>query len=111
MSEYDSKEEALEALLERVYWIMEELYQSGFDTVHDSTLEELEQMQRLVGQYGMKYLAELLKQLFEGIGMRRHRIVNEAGDQMGSVYTRINEYLYLGIEKIAYDRGKEYYLP
>lgn len=109
MSGYDSKEEALEALLEQVYLIMEELYQSGFDTVHDSTLEELKQVQKLVLQYGMGYLGELLGELLEGIGMRRHRIRRGDSDEMGWVYTRVNEYLYLGMEKIGYDRGKRYY--
>lgn len=109
MSGYDSKEEALEALLERVFFIMEELYQSGFDTAHESTLKELEQVQGLVGQYGMVFLAGLLGELLEGIGMRRHRIGCGDGDGMGGVYTRISEYLYLGMEKIGYDRGVSYY--
>lgn len=109
MNGYDSKEEALEALLERVFLIMEELYQSGFDTVHDSTLAELGKVQELVGQYGMGYLAGLLGELLEGVGMRRHRIGGGTADEMGKVYTQISEYLYLGMEKIGYDRGMEYY--
>ena len=109
MNGYDSKEEVLEVLLERVYWIMEELYQSGFDTVHDSTLEEMGQDQELDGQYGMSGLAELLKQILDGVGMRRHRIAGKEEDRMGEIYTRVNEYLYLGMEKIAYDRGWGYY--
>ena len=109
MTGYDSKEEALEALFEQVYLIMEELYQSGFDTAHDSTLKELEQIQKLTLQYGMGYLAGLLGKLLEGVGMRRHRIKGEASDEMGGIYTQVNEYLYLGIEKIGYDRGYRYY--
>lgn len=108
MNGYDSKEEVLEALLERVFLIMEDLYQSGFDTVHDSTLEELEKMKELTGQYGMEYLSGLIKELFEGLSMRRHRMQIQ-GDRMAEIYTRINEYLYLCEEKIAYDRGREYY--
>lgn len=108
MNGYDSKEEALEALLEQVYLIMEELYQSGFDTVHDSTLEELKKIRELCIQYGMEYLSKLLGELFDGVGMRRHQIGSVA-DEMGKVYTRISEYLYLGMEKIAYDRGINYY--
>lgn len=108
MSGYDSKEEALEALLGRISQIMEDLYQSGFDTVHDSTLEELKKTGELAGQYGMQYLAELMGELSAGISMRRHQMKGQE-DGMAGVYIRMNEYLYLCKEKIAYDRGREYY--
>lgn len=109
MSEYDSKEEAVGALLEQVDRIIEELYQSGFDTIHDSTLEELEKVCRLTKQYGMEYLFDLLGELFKGVSMRRHRIGKRAEDGMGGVYTKISEYLYLGMEQVEYDRGYQYY--
>lgn len=108
MNGYDSKEEVLGALLERVSLIMEDLYQSGFDTVHDSTLDELKKMKELTGQYGMEYLSSLMKELFDGLFMRRHQMKVEEGGMAG-IYTRINEYLYLCEEKIAYDRGRRYY--
>jgi len=108
MNGYDSKEEAVEALLERISQILEDLYQSGFDTVHDSTLEELKKTEELVRQYGMVYLAELLGELFQGLSMRRHQIKIQEGGIAG-IYTQINEYLYLCEEKVVYDRGWEYY--
>ena len=55
-----SKEEKLEMLLADVENLLEELFQSGFDTVHDSTLEAMENMTNLTEQYGMAYLSELL---------------------------------------------------
>ena len=77
---------------------------------HEEELEqELGKAQELVGQYGMSGLAELLKQILDGVGMRRHRIAGKEEDRMGEIYTRVNEYLYLGMEKIAYDRGWGYY--
>ena len=109
MSGYDSKEEAVKTLLEQIERIMEEFCQSGFDTIHDSTLEELKKDCQLTKQYGMEYLSELLKELFEGVSMRRHRIGKRAEDGMGGVYTKINEYLYLGMERVEYDQIRRYY--
>lgn len=43
------KEEALAGLLDEAGGVLEELYQSGFDRVHDSTLEALERMAKLTG--------------------------------------------------------------
>lgn len=36
-----SREEAIQQLLYDVESLIEDLYQSGFDTVHDSTLKEI----------------------------------------------------------------------
>ena len=68
------KEEALAGLLDEAGGVLEELYQSGFDRVHDSTLEALERMAKLTGEYGMEYLSGMLCQLTKGLAMRRHRM-------------------------------------
>lgn len=103
-----SKEEVLEQLLEEVGNLLEELCQSGFDTVHDSTLEALGNMAGLTAQYGMAYLSGLLGELAEGLSMRRHRL-EQGDDGLTGVYARLNEYLYLCEEKTVYDRGRAYY--
>lgn len=103
-----SKEEVLGALLEDMMSLLEDLLQSGFDTVHDSTLEELQKMEELTKQYGMTYLSDLLQKLIEGLNNRRHQITRQE-DNLVEVYTTLNEYLYLCLEKTAYDKGRNYY--
>ncbi len=106
--ELTSRHEAMEQLTEEVLGLMEDLYQSGFDTVHDSTLQGMEKMAAKTGQYGMQYLSELLRQLAEEISESRHRMKQKT-EQMAELYTKINEYLYICRQKTAYDRGLEYY--
>lgn len=103
-----SKEEVLGRLVEDVWALLEELCQSGFDAVHDSTLEGIREMAQLSGQFGMEYLGVLLGELAEGLDMRRHRLGRKR-DGLAGVYARLNEYLYLCEEKVIYDDGWKYY--
>lgn len=104
-----SKEEVLGAHIEDVRGLLEDILQSGFDTVHDNTLEELQKMTQMSKQYGMTYLSELLQKLTDGLSNRRHQITHKE-DNLAQVYTTLNEYLYLCLEKTAYDRGRSYYV-
>ncbi|GFI44938.1 hypothetical protein IMSAGC019_00247 [Lachnospiraceae bacterium] len=102
------KEEALETLLEDVGSLVEELCQSGFDTLHDSTLETLEELAKVTGQYQMGYLSHRLGELSQGLLMRRHQL-GQPQDAVAETYVGIIEYLYLCREKIALDRARGYY--
>ena len=104
-----SKEEAVESLLADMEIMMEELFQSGFHTVHNSTMEALQEITKRTAQYGMAYLSNLLETFCEGLAMRRHKIVKEA-DGLAELYVKLNEYLYWGRQQIAYDRGRNLYL-
>lgn len=103
------KEEALEAVLSDAANLLEDLYQSGFDTVHDSTLEALNKMTGRASSYGMELLSDLLSQLANGLAMRRHRMDKEA-DSLTHVYTMLNQYMELCREKIERDKGIRYYV-
>lgn len=109
MGMYD-KEEALEQLMSDVENLLEDLYQSGFDTVHDSTLKALNDMTRRTAAYGMELLSELLTQLTDGLTMRRHQLKKQEDCLLG-VYAQIDWYVGLCREKIERDKGRCYYLP
>ena len=98
----------IEDLAGEIRSLMEELYQSGFAAVHDSTLEELQKTANLSAQYGMQYLSELLGALSGKIEANRHRMRQEIAP-LAELYTKIDEYLYICIQKTAYDRGESYY--
>ncbi len=100
--------DALHQVLADAGSLLEELYQSGLDTVHDSTLEGLSRMGKLVGQYGLSKLAKMLARLADGAAMRRHRLERKEDDLMG-VYASACEYLYLCRKKVEIDKGWEYY--
>ena len=65
--EHKSKYEVIDELTAEVLGLMEDLYQSGFDTVHDATLRDMKRAAELAGQYGCFGLAELLSGLYDGI--------------------------------------------
>ena len=108
MEENRSKYEAVEELAGGVLKLMEELYQSGFDTVHDSTLRDLQRAAERTGRCGMQHLSKLLSELSDEISAGRHQMEADT-ERMASVYTGICEYLYLCTQKSAYDRGLDYY--
>lgn len=103
-----TKYEAVGDIAERILALMTELCQSGFDTVHDSTLQEMGKAARTVERYGMKHLSGLLRELTDGISAGRHQMTKQTARVM-EIYTEINEYLYLCRQKIAYDQGMEQY--
>lgn len=113
MDEYRSKYEAIEDILDEIMKQLEDLYQSGFDTVHDSTLKDLTKAGELTEQYGMQYLSELLGRLVNEIAAGRHQTeemhATEKKTVVAELYTSLNEYLYLSRQKAAYDRGMHYY--
>lgn len=102
------KFDALSQVLSDAGSLLEELYQSGLDTVHDSTLDGLSRMKKLAGQYGLSKLAEMFAGLSNGAAMRRHRMEKKQ-DDLTKTYAKACEYLYLCREKVEIDRGGEYY--
>ena len=105
-----SKEDALHQLLSDLLNLVEDLYQSGFDTVHDSTLKALDAMAETTAAYGMAFLSELLVQLADGLKMRRHQIQAQGTqDGLAGIYTRLSQYIELCMDKIELDKGIGYY--
>lgn len=116
------KEDYFEEFFTDIGSVLEDLAQSGFHTVHDSTLEELKEKGETAAQYGMRHLSGLLISLQEELSANRHKIRHtDAGEQnadseeradsrCAEYYTELIRYVNLGREKTAYDRGKNYYL-
>lgn len=107
-----NREDYFEEFFTEIDSILEDLCQSGFHTVHDSTLQELEEKADTAAQCGMKHLSELLGGLRKELFNNRHRIsAAKSADSLSSKYfTKLIEYTKLGMEKTAYDRGKNYYI-
>lgn len=116
------KEDYFEEFFTDISSVLEDLAQSGFHTVHDSTLQELKEKGETAAQCGMKHLSELFLSLQEELSKNRHTFRSEdstgenasPGESPDSLsakyYTELIKYISLGKEKTAYDRGKNYYL-
>ncbi len=98
----------MEDMAAEILSLMADLCQSGFSTVHDSTLKSLQKSATLTAQYGMEYLSGLLAALEENLAANRHRMQQENGHLAG-IYTEISEYLYLMKQKNEHSRGEDYY--
>lgn len=103
-----SKYEVIEEISGEILELVTDFYQSGFETVHDSTLRETLKYAKSVAQYGMQYLSDLLSGLAKEAEQNCHRMEKDLS-AMAGLYTDINEYLYLCRQKLAYDRGEHYY--
>ncbi len=107
-----SKEDFFEEFFSDINSILEDLCQSGFHTVHDSTLRELEEKGKDAAEYGMQHLSRLLLALQKELSESRHRVSADKNKYFlcAEYYTELAAYVERGREKTAYDRGKNYYL-
>ncbi len=103
-----TKYEVAEDIAKEILLLMEDLCQSGFDTVHESTWKDMQKAARLTEQYGMKYLSKLLGGLAGEAEAGRHRMERRIGPMAG-LYADVIEYLHFAAQKAAYDRGADYY--
>lgn len=129
------KEDFFEDFLMDISSVLEDLCESGFRTVHDSTLQELKEKGETAANYGMQYLSELLLSLQEELSASRHKFYHSDSDALSyenksasansqdaflykenlfarpaKYYAELINYIELGREKTAYDKGKAYYL-
>ncbi len=104
MDQYD----AVDKVYDMVCKQLEDICQSGFDTVQEDTLKQLHNLVQLVQQYGMDYLSELLEKLYQSIAPRRHQFEQK---EEGTVlmFALLNQYLYVCRQQIEYDRAAAYY--
>ncbi len=107
----ENKEVYFEELFADISSVLEDLCQSGFHTVHDSTLEELREKGETAARCGMQYLSGLLLALQGELFQNRHKISRDKNTDSicAEYYTELVESIELGREKTAYDKGKNYY--
>lgn len=107
-----SKEDYFEEFFADISSILEDICQSGFHTVHDSTLQVLKEKGESAAWYGMRHLSELLNGLREELSKNRHRIsaAKNADSLSAKYYTELIRYMEHGMKKTAYDRARNYYL-
>ena len=107
----ENKEDYFEEFFSDISLVLEDLCQSGFYTVHDSTLQELKEKGEFAAQCGMRHLSMLLLALQKELSQSRHKISDKKADHLSAkYYAELIRYIDLGKEKTAYDKGKNYYL-
>lgn len=98
--------EEIRTFLKQVTDILGDLFQSGFLTVHDSTLREMEAAVSRGRQYGMETLASMLAQLLEGLRQQRHQMMQEDRG-LYAVYRTLNQYVFLCTKRLEIDQAEQ----
>lgn len=98
--------EEIRTFLKQVTDILGDLFQSGFLTVHDSTLREMEAAVSRGRQYGMETLASMLEQLLEGLRQQRHQMMQEDRG-LYAVYGTLNQYVFLCTKRLETDQAEQ----
>ncbi len=96
--------EAVRAFSDRITGVLSDLFQSGFLTVHDSTLEELDAAVSRAGQYGMEMLSAMLAELGDGLKRQRHQM-NVRNRELFDLYGKLNQYVYLCGKRLEIDQA------
>ena len=99
--------EAVEVIREfsdRITGVLADLFQSGFLTVHDSTLEELDAAVSRAEQYGMEALSAMLAELSAELKQQRHQVHGQSR-KLYDVYGKLNQYLYLCRKRLEVDQA------
>lgn len=102
--------EQIYSLLAEISQQIEDLYQSGFDAIHDSTLAMLRQWAERAEESGLAFLGTQLGKLCREIEVCRHSLHPVHGEELG-IYVKIVEYLWLARRKTEFDLAEAYYVP
>lgn len=97
--------EVIEMIREFTHWItgvLADLFQSGFMTVHDSTLGELEAAVSRAEQYGMEALSAMLTELLAELKQQRHQVHGQSRN-LYDVYGKLNQYLFVCVKRLEVD--------
>ena len=96
--------EVIREFSDRITGILADLFQSGFLTVHDSTLEELDAAVSRAEQYGMEALSAMLAELLAELKQQRHQVHGQSRN-LYDVYGKLNQYLYLCMKRLEVDQA------
>ncbi len=94
--------QALQAYLEEVSWLLQEIYQVGGSTVQESTLEAMGHAKKQGAEYGMTALSDWLRLLGEQLSRSRHRLRQQPAETM-DLFCRLWQYVQLCRRRAAYD--------
>lgn len=102
------KYEVMENMRNQAVQLLTELFQSGFDTVHDSTLEEMQKFSVQVKQHGLHYLSGQTEELVNQLNSQRHQMKHQY-EKQAELFETIIQYLFFFREELEKDRaGKAY---
>lgn len=97
-SEYDS----LLELISDIGREIDDVFQSGFATVHESSVARIRSLSKVSESYGLHTAAQMLQTFSELIDIRRHSINFDDGKIM-EVMCKINRYLEICERQIKYE--------
>lgn len=96
--------EMIREFTDRITGVLADLFQSGFLTVHDSTLKELDAAASRAEQYGMETLSAMLAELLAELKQQRHQVHGQSRN-LYDVYGKLNQYLFVCVKRLEVDQA------
>lgn len=87
-----NKYEELLELINRIQENLVDLFSSGFNAVHDSTLNELKKLSSLCESFGLSFGNESLEKIYEKLMSKRH-VFEFNYSECVEEYCKLNEYV------------------
>ena len=100
--------QAVEELLDAVEDSLMELFESGFSTIYESTLNGIRECEKQAEQIGLAVLSEKLSGLVFLLEQSRHQMKRETGEML-EFYGQIYQYITICREKTQLDTALCYY--
>lgn len=100
--------EAVEEILDEAMALLVELFQSGFATIYDGTLERMKEQSRRAEQIGLFMLSEMLDTFYDKLEQGRHQMNMEIKEML-KLYQQIYQYVEICRERTELDKGLCYY--
>ena len=86
-------------ILNEMQSTMEEMLLSGFNRVHDVTLNELKNCAESFKNYGLKYGADIIKEIYESLEKKQHNFNFDYSECIRK-YCILNEYYQVCRERL-----------
>ncbi len=86
-------------LIQEIENIMNDLLLSGFNTIHDYTLNEMKKLGQLCESYGMIYASNIINNLVSDLSKKRHNFEFNYSTVIED-YFKLNKYLILCRKRI-----------
>ncbi|MBQ5735873.1 MAG: hypothetical protein UH654_05005 [Lachnospiraceae bacterium] len=87
--------------------LLMDIFQSGFDTIGEGTVKEIEHLRDVAIRCGMSSLSKLFDRLIKTVREDMHSI--DSGESITMVYFQILQYIDYAQNKVMYDKAEKIY--
>lgn len=99
------KEEVYNFLIE-LKKLLEQIFQSGFSSINENFLKNIENIKTLSMQYGFIFASQRLERIYNILELNNHSL-EKRYDIIMEEYCNLHNYINICIKKVSFDMAKE----